>query len=149
MKKKRRVLFLVLSIVAAGAVAGSAFLRWWKGAWPMTTDGIQLLNSVKIPSITEFYLSIGMMLLVAAGLFLLAMIGAWKFVSFLGMGITAAVIVLWTIVSGVSLDRITTDVGSAPGVLVASGGVIVGVVLLFLPKKRNRYSRRWMKSRDD
>ncbi len=139
MKKKRRLPLLILNLLAAIAAAGSAWLQWWQGAWPATTDSAQLLTATNVEPVDFLPFSIAMVIFVAAGLMLGAALTGWKLLGFLGALIGGAIIVTWFINSGINFDLSLFNLDQIDvigyGTLAMAGAVIVALIALFIPKK--------------
>jgi len=140
MKKKRRLILFILNFIAAVLAAGSAWLQWWDGAWPATTDSAQLLTSAHIDTVDFLPFSVAMVIFVAAGLMLAAALTGWKLLGCFGAIIGGAAIGLWFINSGVGFDPSLLDVDKIEkvgyGTLVMVVSVIIAIIALFIPNKR-------------
>jgi hypothetical protein len=138
-KKKRRLTLLVMNLSAAILAAGSAWLQWWQGAWPATTDFNQLLTSVSVEPTNFIAFSVAMVIFVAAGLLLLAAVTSWKLFGLLGAIIGGATVVMWFINSRLSfsLELFKDDYQVGLGVLVMTAAVVIAIAALFIPKRRD------------
>ncbi|MCL2037587.1 hypothetical protein FWG95_01100 [Candidatus Saccharibacteria bacterium] len=140
MKKKRRLILFIMNFIAAILAAGSAWLQWWDGAWPATTDSAQLLTSANIDPVNFLPFSVAMVILVVAGLILAAALTGWKLLGFFGAIIGGTVVVLWFVNSGVGLDSNLFSINNVErvgyGTLAMIASVVVAVIALFIPGKR-------------
>jgi len=149
MKRKRRLVFAIVNLLAAAAVAVSAWLPWWHGALPRETDLSQLLSANHLPNVDTIMLSVAMVLFATAGLFVVAAIGAWKLISFIGVLVGGAAIGLWAAAQNLnwSLTTFTNNSVFGVGILCAVFGVLLALLSLFLPKRRERH--HWRRNYED
>lgn len=139
MKKKRRLALFVTNLVAAGIAASSAWLQWWDGAWPATTDFTQLLKSINVGLTVPFSLSVAIMIFVVASLMLFSALTAWKIFSFLGAILGCGIITLWFIHSGMSIDFTDFNFNQINvGVLVMASAVLLSLIAIIIPKRREK-----------
>ena len=137
MNKNRLIIFFA-NIVAAALAAGSAWLPWWNGAMPLSTDSAQLLTSVDLRAPNFWAFSVAMVIFAAAALILLTALTSWKILSFFGVLIAFATLILWFIASRLPLYfAILTSgqIGLGAPIMLAAG--LVALLALFIPKHRD------------
>lgn len=145
--KKRRLLILIANFLAAAAIAGSAFLQWFQGAFPAQIDAHTIASFVPISvnysrATVATNFSVSVALFVAAGIFVFAGFFAKKLFTLFGVIISGGILVLWFVSAGLNLS-IFTDFANltnsslfGPGVFAAVFATIVGFLALLIPKKR-------------
>ena len=145
--KNRRLLILITNLIAAGAIAGSAFLQWFNGVLPSQIEAHTIANFIPISVnysratiATNFTVSIA--LFVAAFFFLVAGLLAKKSFSVLGSAMSAGILVLWFISSNLGLEifeNVSNLVNQSIfglGVITALTATIIGIISVLIPKKR-------------
>ncbi len=139
---------LAVNIFAAVAIAASAFLEWFNGAMPATTEARDVASFVPVAvqysdATVAVSFSIAAVLFVSATFFVLAGIFSQKLLTAVGSVLALAVIVLWFSASGMHLDifvgasnvAANADAGSfGAGVFSATAATILGVIALFIPR---------------
>jgi len=137
MRKKRRLILFIANFIAASLAVVSAWLQWWRGAWPAETDFNAVLGSANLAPVNFWAFSVAMIIFVAAALMLLAAVGGWKWLGFLGSAVGTAVIVLWFMNSGLVLDVQSCTIDNVGyGTLAMAAAVIIALLALFVPRRR-------------
>lgn len=134
--RKRRLFFLTM-LLAAGLAVGSTFFAWWPDALPAKTDFLQLISTETVDSTDWLLMSVAMVIYVGAGVTLLAGLFRSKIIGLVGLAINMAVAVLWIIMTGII---------KAPGDFVAAdfqlgswlmaGSLLLMAIALLIPKRR-------------
>lgn len=145
--KKRRLINLGINLIAAAAIAESAFLQWFNNALPSTVEAHQIASfiptSVNYSSVTvATNFSVSIVLFVAAGLFVLGGPSAKKKFLLLGTLLSGSVLVLWFMSAGLNFSVFTQLSNLAnsnlfgPGVFAAALATIIGIVSLVISHKK-------------
>ena len=151
--RKHRLILLVVNLIAAAMIAGSAFLQWFNGAFPSTIEAHQIASFVPISInysratvATNFSISIA--LFVAAAIFILAGLFAKKLFSLIAAILSGGILALWFIADGLNLglftnlSNLTNSSLFGPGVFAAVGAVVFGLLAVLVPKRRIRPTTR-------
>ena len=135
-----------MNLIAAAAVAASAFLQWFNGALPAATEAHAIAGFVPVSvsfsrATIATHFSVSIALFVAAGLFAFAGLFAKKLFTLFGVALTGAILAFWFLASGFNLSVFASPSNFQDfsvfgiGVFAAAGGVIIGLLSFFIPKK--------------
>jgi hypothetical protein len=136
MKKKRRLLFLVVNLVAILGTLGSVFLPWWQGMRP---SDVALTEILPLGFINNFGFSpsVVVAIFVGAAVMLLGALLAFKFIVLGGAVINAVTVTLWFLAFHIGWQP--DKFGHGLYLLVASS--LIAVFSILLPKKRREEKR--------
>lgn len=146
--KKRQLVILVLNLVAAISVAGSAFLQWFNNTLPASVEAHQIANfiptSVNYSNVSvAINFSVSAVLFVAAGLFVFAGLFHHRLASLFGAILAGGILVLWFVSDGFDWNAFanlanTTQFG--PGVFAAATALVTGLIAAVIPGKSHKKS---------
>jgi hypothetical protein len=136
MKKKRRLPFLVVNLVAILAALGSVFLPWWQGLRPSDVALTKILPFDFINSF-GFSPSVVVAVFIGAAVMLLGALLALKLIVLGGAVINTAAVLLWFL---------AFQIGWQPGrfghgLYLLAAGILIAVFSLFIPKRRRERKR--------
>ncbi|MCL2280891.1 hypothetical protein FWC31_03330 [Candidatus Saccharibacteria bacterium] len=131
MRKKRRLLFFIVNLIAISAVAVGAFLPWWQGLRPSNVALIDILP-------LDFLDNLGFSLNVIAAIFvgaIVVLLGAFlalKPIVLIGVIVNLTTVTLWFL---------KFNIGWRPnefgyGIYCLAVGILLSVISIFIPKRR-------------
>jgi len=133
MKKKRRLLFLCVNLVAILAALGSAFLPWWQGTRPSSVALTEILPFGFLDSF-GFSPNVVAAIFIGAAVMLLGALLAFKSIILIGVVINLIIGVLWFV---------TFNIGWKPdefghGIYLLAASISIAIFSMLIPKRRQK-----------
>jgi hypothetical protein len=136
MKKKRRLLFLVVNLVAILAALGSVFLPWWQGMRPSDVALTEILPFDFINSF-GFSPSVVVAVFIGTAVMLLGALLALKLIVLGGVIINSTTVLLWFL---------AFHIGWQPGqfghgIYLLAASILIAVFSVLIPRRRRERKR--------
>ncbi|MDR1970104.1 MAG: hypothetical protein LBQ11_02035 [Candidatus Nomurabacteria bacterium] len=129
--KKRRLLFLIVNLVAIFLAVISVFLPWWQGLRP---SDVSLTEILPFNFLNGFGFSPSVVVMIFSGLaaMLLGALLAFKSIILVGAAINLTTVILWFLAFSIGWQP--NDFGY--GIHLIAASILIAIVSTFIPKRR-------------